>query len=229
MAGGDCFCCGKRRSVVIASQIDRKTRRSIGFRLCRLRAAVARSRSVAEAAASARGRCKIPPVDASPVHWSPWQCNWFSGGIPSLANLAVVEVEMCDSATVRDAGPWYLKDPSADTRMRVTGHIGAAYPSTSEAPSASTCKSRNMLKTSNPRQRSFLQRCTTFCEIPSEINRSMGNLLFWLGIGAALWVQSSPIYSSSASTAFDRRRYSACPVDQCRSFYFVGQPAMSFM
>src|SRR5262249_44768667 len=57
-----CFCCGKWRSVVIASQIERKTRRSIGFRLCRLRAAVARSRSVAEAAASARGRCTMPPL-----------------------------------------------------------------------------------------------------------------------------------------------------------------------
>src|SRR5262245_55790634 len=46
---------------VIASQIDRENGRSIGFRLCRLRAAVARSRSVAEAAASARDRCTMPP------------------------------------------------------------------------------------------------------------------------------------------------------------------------
>src|SRR5262249_60759616 len=91
---------------------------------------------VAEAAASARGRCTMPPVDASPVHWSLWQCNWFTGGTPPLVDLAVAEVGMCDSATVRDAGPWYLKDPSADTRMRVTGHIRATYPSTSEAPTA---------------------------------------------------------------------------------------------
>ena len=111
----------------------------------------------------------------------------------------VAEVGMCDSATVRDAGPWYLKEPSADTRMRDTGHIGATYPSTSEAPSASTCKSRNMLKTPNPQQ--FLPariRCTKFCEIPSEINRSMGNLLFWLGIGAAQKSAGSKVVKSTA-------------------------------
>jgi hypothetical protein len=67
---------------VIASQIDRENGCSTGFRLCRLRAAVARSRRVGEAAASAHDRCTMPPVDASPVHWSPWQGNWFTGGTP---------------------------------------------------------------------------------------------------------------------------------------------------
>jgi hypothetical protein len=77
---------------VNASQIDRETRRSIGYRLCRLRAAVARSRSVAEAAASARDRCTMPP------------CRCLSRSLVALAvelvhrwdiplvNLAVAEV-----------------------------------------------------------------------------------------------------------------------------------------
>jgi hypothetical protein len=54
----------------------------------------------------------------------------------------------------------------------------------------------------------------------------MDELLFWLGIGAAerRWVEA---YGSSALGCFVGRRYSDCSADNCRSFYFVGQPAMS--
>src|SRR5262249_34102935 len=222
-----------RRSVVIASQIDRKTRRSIGFRLCRLRAAVARSRSVAEAAASARGRCTMPPcrcLSCSLVALAVQLVHRWD--TPPLADLAVAEVGMCDSATVRDAGPWYLNGPSADTRMRVTRHMGATYPSISEAPSASTCKSRNMLKTPNPRRRSFLQGFDVQ-HFARFLARLIGRWAIFSSAGyrsraKIRWVQSSQIYSSSASTASIVAGILLALWISAGSFYFVGQPAMSF-
>jgi hypothetical protein len=135
----------------------------------------------------------MPPVDASPVHWSLWQCSWFTGGTPPLVNLAVAEVGMCDSATVRDAGPWYLKDrlratlaPRNPVDKRGTKCFDLQIPEHAQDPQPATA---------------FLPariRCTTFCEIPSEINRSMGNLLFWLGIGAAQKSAGSKVVKSTA-------------------------------
>jgi hypothetical protein len=41
------------------------------------------------------------------------------------------------------------------------------------------------------------------------------------------WVERGQ--APSALGCFARRRYSACSVDSCRSFYFVGQPTMRFI
>jgi hypothetical protein len=88
------------------------------------RAAVARSRSVAEAAATPRDRCTMPPVDAPPVHWSPWQWNWFTGGTPLWLIWHSLKWEVCRFRNRSRCGPRYLRTASADPRMRVTGHIG---------------------------------------------------------------------------------------------------------
>jgi hypothetical protein len=198
VAGGGCFCCGKWRSVVIASQIEGKTRRSIGFRLCRLRAAVARSRSVAEAAASACGRCTMPP------------CRCLSC---SLVALAVQLVHRWDTPLwliwqslkweCAIQQPFAMPDPGTSRTLPLThegygphwGHVPVdkrgtkcfdlQIPEHAQDPQPATA---------------FLPariRCTTFCEIPSEINRSMGNLLFWLGIGAAQKSAGSKVVKST--------------------------------
>ena len=38
---------------------------------------------------------RCPPVDASPVHWSPWQWNWFTGGTPLWLIWQSLKWEVC--------------------------------------------------------------------------------------------------------------------------------------
>jgi hypothetical protein len=75
---------------IIASQTDRETPCSIGLRPCRPRAEVARRRSAAEAPASARDRCTMPP------------CRSLS---PSLVALAVELVQGRNTSFVNLPAP----------------------------------------------------------------------------------------------------------------------------
>jgi hypothetical protein len=67
----------------------------------------------------------------------------------------------------------------------------------------------------------------------------MGNLLFWLGIGAAqkgantievvvavAWIEA---HGSSEPGSLARCWYSGCPVDSCRNVYSVGQSAKPYV
>jgi hypothetical protein len=38
---------------------------------------------------------RCPPVDASPIHWSRWQWNWFRVGTPLLVNLSALNLRGC--------------------------------------------------------------------------------------------------------------------------------------
>jgi hypothetical protein len=67
---------------------------------------------------------RMGAADASPVHWSPWQWNWFTGGTPLWLIWHSLKWEVCRFRNRSRCGPRYLRTASADPRMRVTGHIG---------------------------------------------------------------------------------------------------------
>jgi len=67
-------------------------------------------------------RCP-PPVDASPVHWSPWQWNWFTGGTPLWLIWQSLKWEVCrdeDLGTSRPLGDCVYGD-AVTHRLRTMG------------------------------------------------------------------------------------------------------------
>ena len=66
---------------------------------------------------------RCPPVDASPVHWSPWQWNWFTGGTPLWLIWQSLKWEVCrdeDLGTSRPLGDCVYGD-AVTHRLRTMG------------------------------------------------------------------------------------------------------------